>query len=114
MGRENLHVTTAATAAPTAGPTYPKLLARLWLVQTRVKARTWVKKIWPRDTADDRRLAAVLFAVAVALFMLLGSIIASVGSTLLILHIGVGFFGGLGVGFLLLFGPRDYDFRGGR
>jgi hypothetical protein len=109
MGPENRHVTTAAPADPTAGPTYPTLLLRLWLVRARQKARDGVRRVWPRDTADDRRLAAMLVAAGTALFVFLGCVVTGVAGTLAILLVGVGFFAPLGGGLALLFGPDDYD-----
>ncbi len=109
MGPENQYVTTAAAAAPTAGPTYPTLLLRLWLVRARLDARARVRAVWPRDTADDRRLAAALVAGSTALVMLLGCVAVGVSATTVIVHVGVGFFAALGGGLALLFGPDDYD-----
>jgi hypothetical protein len=109
MGTENQLVTPAATAAPTAGPTYPTLLLRLWLVRARLDFRARVRKVWTRDTSDDRRLAAVLVAVGVAVVMLLGSLAAGLSATTCIVHVGIGFFAALGVSLALLFGPDDYD-----
>jgi hypothetical protein len=109
MEPENHYVTTAVPDAASVGPTYPTLLLRLWLVRARLSARAGVRRVWPRDTADDRRLAAMLFAVGTALVMLLGCAFAGVGRTTLFVHVGIGFFLALGSGLALLFGPDDYD-----
>jgi hypothetical protein len=109
MEPENRQVTTAAPAAPTAGPTYPTLLLRLWLARARLEARAGVRAVRPQDTADDRRLAAVLAAAGIALIMLVGCTAAGFAVTTTIVHIAVGFFAGLGGGLALLFGPDDDD-----
>ena len=80
MEPENRQVTTAP-AAPTAGPTYRTLLLRLWLVRARLKARAGVRVAWPRDTADDRRLAAVLVAAGTAVITLLGCAVVGFTAT---------------------------------
>jgi hypothetical protein len=109
MEPENRQVAPAAPATPTAGPTYPILRFRLWLARARLEARAGVKVIRPQDTADDRRLAAVLVGVGLALIMLVGCAAAGFTVTTSIVHIAVGFFAGLGVSLVLLFGPDDYD-----
>jgi hypothetical protein len=109
MEPENRQVTTAAPAAPTAGPTYPTLLLRLWLVRARLKARAGARRVRPRDTGDDRRLTAVLVAAGMALITLLGCAAAGFAMTTSLVLIGVGFFAPLGGGLALLFGPDDYD-----
>jgi hypothetical protein len=65
--------------------------------------------IWPRDTADDRRLAAVLVAAGTVLIVSLGCVVVGVAAKTAVVLVGVGFFGALGGGFALLFGPDDYD-----
>jgi hypothetical protein len=65
--------------------------------------------IWPRDTADDRRLAAVLVAAGTVLIVSLGCVVVGVTAKIAVVVVGVGFFGALGGGFALLFGPDDYD-----
>src|SRR5262245_10206382 len=109
MESENRQVTTAAPAAPTAGPTYPTLLLRLWLVQARMKARAGVRVVRPHDTADDRRLVAVLVAAGTAVITLLGCAVAGFTATTCGVLTAVGFFAPLGGGLALLFGPDDYD-----
>jgi hypothetical protein len=108
MEPENRQVTTAAPA-PTAGPTYPTLLLRLWLVRTRLRARAGVRAVRRHDTADDRRLAAVLVAVGTAVITLLGcaAVRFTVGTCVVLTAIG--FFVPLIGGLALLFGPDDYD-----
>jgi hypothetical protein len=105
MEAENRQVTTAAPAAQT----YPTLLLRLWLVRARLKARAWVRGVRPRDTADDRRLAAVLVAAGTAVIMLLGCAAVGFTAATCIVLAAVGFFAPLGGGLALLFGPDDYD-----
>jgi len=109
MGPENRQVATAAPAAPTAGPTYPTLLLRLWLVRARLGARAGVRVVRPHATADDRRLTALLVAAGVALIMLLGCAAAGFAATTSLVLVAVGFFATLGGGLALLFGPDDYD-----
>ena len=107
MEPENSQVTTAAPAAPTAGPTYPTLLLRLWLVRARLRARAGVRAARLRDTADDRRLAAVLVAAGAAVIVLLGCVVAGFAATTCVVLTAVGFFAPLGVGLALLLGPDD-------
>jgi hypothetical protein len=109
MEPENRQVTTAAPAAPTAGPTYPTLLFRLWVVRAQLKARSVARRVRPRDTADDRRLVAVLVAAGLALLTLIGCAAAGFTVTTCIVLTGIGFFAPLGSGLALLFGPDDYD-----
>jgi hypothetical protein len=109
MEPENRQVTTAAPAAPTAGPTYTTLRLRLWLVRARLKARAGVRVVRPQATADDRRLTALLVAVGMALIVLLGCAAAGFAATTSLVLIAIGFFAPLGGGLALLFGPDDYD-----
>ena len=109
MEPENRQVATAAPAAPTAGPTYPTLLLRLWLVRARLEARAGVRVVRPQATADDRRLTALLVAVGMALIVLLGCAAAGFAATTSLVLIAIGFFAPLGGGLALLFGPDDYD-----
>jgi hypothetical protein len=102
MEPENRQVTTA-------GPTYPTLLLRLWLVRARLRARAGVRVVRPRDTADDRRLVAVLVAVGTAVITLLGCAAAGFTVATCIVLAAIGFFAPLGVGLALLFGPDDND-----
>jgi hypothetical protein len=109
MGPQNHQVAMAAPASPTAGPTYPTLLLRKWLVLARLDARAAVRRVRPHSSADDRRLAALLAAIGVALVMLLGCAVTGFTMTTSIVLIALGFFGGLGGGLVLLFGPDDHD-----
>jgi hypothetical protein len=109
MEPENRQVTTAAPAAPTAGPTYPTLLLRLWLIRARLKARARVRVFRPHCTADDRRLAAVLVAAGTAVITLLGCAAVGFTATTCVVLTAVGFFAPLGGGLALLLGPDDYD-----
>jgi hypothetical protein len=109
MEPENLQVTMAAPDAPTAGPTYTTLLLRLWLVRARLRARAGVRVIRPHDTADDRRLAAVLVAAGVAVITLIGCAVAGFTAATCVVITGVGFFIPLGCGLALLLGPDDFD-----
>jgi hypothetical protein len=109
MEPENRQVTPAPPAAPTAGPTYPTLLLRLWLVRARLAARAGVRAVRPHATADDRRLTALLVAAGMALIVLLGCAAAGFAATTSLVLIAVGFFAPLGGGLALLFGPDDYD-----
>jgi hypothetical protein len=65
--------------------------------------------VWPRDTADDRRLAAVIVAAGTGLILFLGCVVVGVAAKIAVVLVGVGFFGALGSGLALLFGPDDYD-----
>jgi hypothetical protein len=98
-----------ATAAPAAGPTYPTLLLRLWLVRARLGARARVRAVRPHATADDRRLAAVLVAAGSALLMSLGCAVAGAAAATFTVLTAVGFFAPLVGGLALLFWPDDYD-----
>lgn len=109
MELENKQVTTAVPAAPTGGPTYPTLLLRLWQVRARLKARAGVRLVRRQDTADDRRLMALLVAAGLALIVLSGCVAAGITATTSVVLIAVGFFSALGAGLALLFGPDDYD-----
>jgi hypothetical protein len=88
---------------------YPTLLLRLWLVQARLKSRAGVRVVRPRDTADDRRLAAVLVAAGMALIVFLGCVAVGVGATTAVVLIGVAYFAALGGSLTLLLWPDDYD-----
>jgi hypothetical protein len=105
MEPENRLVTTAAPAVPT----YPTLLLRLWLVRARLKARAGARAFRRHDTADDRRLAAVLVAAGTAVITLLVCAASGFKATTCGVLTAVGFFAPLGVGLALLFGPDDYD-----
>lgn len=99
----------AAPAPTTAGPTYPILLLRLWLVRARLEARAGVRFVRPHATADDRRLAILLVAGVIALVLVFGCAVAGFAAATTVALIGIGFFAALGVGLALLFGPDDYD-----
>jgi hypothetical protein len=109
MEPENRQVTTPAPAAPKAGPTYPILRFRLWLARARLDSRAAVRVVRPQNTADDRRLVAVIVAAGMALIMLVGCAAAGYSATTTVVHIAVGFFAALGGCLALLFGPDDYD-----
>jgi hypothetical protein len=68
-----------------------------------------VRKVRPRDTADDRRLAAVLVAAGVALILFLGCVTAGVAAPNAVFLIGLAYFAVLGGGLFLLLWPNDYD-----
>lgn len=109
MVPKNQLVTREALAAPMAVPSYRTLLLRLWLVRARLGARAALHKYRPHATDDDRRLAAVLVAVGMAVFTWIACIVVGFTATTYLALIAVGFFATLGGGLVLLFGPDDYD-----
>ena len=109
MVPENQLVTREAVATPMAGPTYRTLLLRLWLVRARLGARAALHKYRPLATDDDRRLAATLVAVGMAVFTWLACAVTGFSATTYIVLIALGFFATLGASLALLFGPDDYD-----
>src|SRR5439155_6107327 len=102
-------VPTAAPAAPSTRWTYPTLLLRLLQVRLQLKARAGVRVVRPADSADDRRLVALLVAAGVGFFLFLGCVAAGFAASTTGLVIALGFFAALGGGLALLLGPDDYD-----
>jgi hypothetical protein len=90
-------------------PSYPALVLRLWLVRARLEARQAVRAVWPYASADDRRLAALVVALAMALILLIGSLVTGSSAASTVLTIAIGFFATLAACLFLLFGPADED-----
>jgi hypothetical protein len=63
----------------------------------------------PRDTADDRRLAALLVAAGTVVILFTGCVVVGFTANTAIVLVGLGFFVALGGSLALLFGPDDYD-----